>query len=204
MNEQVMLRIPVLLCLVHAAAGCANRTGETKDKESIERLHELEEDFLAPDRPEDGYDRILKEMEEKAKNLVYLEAGGKRLRAAVVYFCSSLTDRYRCPSLYADDTIHLTEFPDQYPAAELDGESLEKLKLIRFDGAGDETPEVYTGDPGRMHGSGYDEIRRIHAGKDGFLGIELVNPHAPQIVFTVVKSGGDRLFRKYVWILEPR
>ena len=201
--KELVKGIPVFLCLAHAASGCAAGTGEVKDKKSLARLHELEKDLFGPDRAEEGYDRIVKEMEEKAKNLVYLEAGGKRHRAAAVYFCSSLTDRYRCQSVHADDTIHLTEFPDQYPAAVLDKESLQTVKLIRLDGAKDEFPEMYTGDPGLMHGSGYDEIRKIHAGKNGFMAIEVVNPHVPQVVFTIIRSSGESLFRKYVWVIDP-
>ena len=193
--------IPVL-CLAALLMGCGKKgVNAQAECAGLKRLHDLEKELETLDDPElASYEKLLAAMEKEAKGLLYLTSEGKEYRAAVVYFCPDLEDIYRCMSVIADDTIHLTEFPEQYAAVKVEG----GLVVQTGRGCPDELPMFYTGDPSEMHGSGYGKIKKVPMGEDGALQFNPINSKAPQVLFAIMKGKGDRLHRKYVWVLEPR
>ncbi|HOJ77995.1 MAG TPA: hypothetical protein PLZ08_04550 [Bacillota bacterium] len=162
-------------------------------------LVDLEKEFIAIDSPiSSDYEPILKKMNRKAKEMLYLTSDQKVEQAAIVFFGYDLEDNYSCQFLYADDTIHITEFPEVYTPIVITKET-----LVRFVSKYKEQDlKFYIGDPREMHETGYSTVKPVSIGANNQLLFEQEQTSQQMILFTIVKAPGDLLYKKYVWVLK--
>jgi hypothetical protein len=196
-----MMKIAPFALALLALAGCrcnAPPPPEPEEPPTRSRLQALEQELLtATDDPESDFDAMLHEIQVVAKKLIWIEAGGDSHQAVDVYLCSELEKDHVCRFIYADDTIHTTEFPERYAPVVIEGD--DQLR-VRCQGACPTSLEFHHGDPSEMHSSGYQDISAIPVSDSGVL--TLPDSSGQQILFTIVKQPGDNLYRKYVWVIE--
>jgi hypothetical protein len=138
----------------------------------------------------------------KVMNVVQLDAGGKRYPPALVYFCQALQDKYACASSIADDTIHMTEFPESYKLISLPGRS--KPRIVGIAPRNCDKFDLVAGDPTRLHASGYDAAIKLSATAIGEFTLPATNGSTRKILFLIVRRKGDVLYKKLVWVVSSR
>jgi len=196
------MRIPAGVAVLAAVPMACVNTARPPADDTIRRIHELEKKYLRMDAREiTSYIDLQKEMENEARKLLHLSVDELACRASAVYFCALVKDRFICPGPMADDTIHLTEFPEMYNLVRFDGGS--RLALRSLPGYLEDTPVPFVGDPGEMHSRGYDAVERVHPAEDGSFNLSPKDSSGgPQVLFTIVKGRGDFLYKKYVWVVK--
>lgn len=169
---------------------------------------ELEQAILANDDPAglDAHDRLWAALKTNVQPRIGLRVRNAVFYAAEIYICPQLSGEsgLECRYLYADDTLHLTEFPESYLAVPWPPPYAAESECLRVDVA----PEVdraalvfYRGEPGAMHVTGYRAVTPVTLLPDGAL---LLPEHATgrtSVVFTIVRFPDEFLFKKYVWVV---
>jgi hypothetical protein len=76
----------------------------------------------------------------------------------------------------------------------------DKLKLNVDTGYKTTQLDFYTGDSKEMHGG--KPLKKLKLQPDGMLDFRFVGSQKDQVLFTIVKGKGDRLYKKYVWVIR--
>jgi hypothetical protein len=169
----------------------------------VEQLHVIENKLLDPstESPTGCFDRVLREqMDRVAEKLIYLttiSAPAQKYQKAVVFDCSELKELI-CRGYSADDTAHTLEFLDVGQVIPL--KIADKLKVNVETGYKTTQLDFYTGDHEAIHGG--KTLQKLKVQADGTLDFRFVGSQKDQVLFTIVKGKGDRLYRKYVWVIR--
>ncbi len=185
-----LFQFVVFTFFLAASSSCSrSRHAPVKDP-----LPGLEAQLSASD--ETTFEARQAELAEKAKSLLSLVSDKKQYPACVVYTCRELTEEFVCLGSFADDTIHIAEFPETCSAIEVINSQLQISEQLGVD---PEKMVFYLGDPGEMHQSGYATIRKIVVNGDVLkLPKELSEA---QVLFTIIKRQQDLYYKKYVWLI---
>jgi hypothetical protein len=177
-----------------------------KDIEQLEpvtRLHQIEKKLVDPStyHPTGCFDAELrKQMDIEASRLVYLslnDSPWQKYQTEIVFDCGKL-EGLICRGYSADDTAHTLEFPEAYQAISLKAPA--KLKVNVDPRYSLTQMEFYTGNHDAMHGAGNPEKLAVQA--DGTLDFQFFGSEKEQVLFAIVKGKGDRLYKKYVWVVS--
>jgi hypothetical protein len=169
----------------------------------VEQLHVLENKLFDPSSysPTGCFDRVLREqMDRVARKLIYLttiSAPTQNYQKAVIFKCSELKALI-CRGYSADDTAHILEFLDVDQVIPL--RVADKLKVNVDTGYKTTQLDFYTGDSEAMHGG--KPLQKLNIQADGTLDFRFVGSHKDQVLFAIGKGKGDRLYRKYVWVIR--
>jgi hypothetical protein len=170
----------------------------------VEQLHIIENKLFDPSSysPTGCFDRVLREqMDLVARKLIYLttiSAPTQKYQKAVIFDCSELKELI-CRGYSADDTAHILEFLDVVQVIPL--KAADKLKVNVHTGYKTTQLDFYTGDSESMHG-GSKPFQKLKIRTDGTLDFRFVGSQKDQVLFAIVKGNGDRLYKKYVWVIR--
>ncbi|WP_404789291.1 hypothetical protein [Altericista sp. CCNU0014] len=169
----------------------------------VEQLHLVENKLLDPstESPTGCFDRVLREqMDRVARKLIYLTTIGaptQKYQKAVIFDCSELKELI-CKGYSADDTAHTLEFLDVVQVIPL--RVTDKLRANVDTGYKTTQLDFYTGDTEAMHGG--EPLQKLKLQTNGTLDFRFVDSKKDQVLFAIAKGKGDRLYRKYVWVIR--
>jgi hypothetical protein len=169
----------------------------------VEQLHVIENKLFDPSSysPTGCFDRVLREqMHRVSGKLIYLttlSAPTRKYQKAVIFDCYELKELI-CKGYSADDTAHTLEFLDVVRVIPL--RVADKLK-VNVDNSYKTTQlDFYTGDSEAMHGG--KPLQKLKIQTDGTLDFRFVGSTKDQVLFAIAKGKGDRLYKKYVWVVR--
>ncbi|NJM78077.1 MAG: hypothetical protein HC852_22780 [Acaryochloridaceae cyanobacterium RU_4_10] len=189
---------------------CQQRTQEakaflqpTEKLALVEQLHRIENKLFdrSVDDPTGCFDKVLREQIDRVANqLVYLTTTStptQKYQKAVIFDCSKLK-QLTCQGPYADDTAHTLEFLDVVQVIPF--KAADRLRVnINADYTTTQI-DFHTGDHDAMHGSANPQ--KLKQQSDGTLEFRFVGSEKDQVLFAIVKGDGDRLYKKYVWVIR--
>ncbi len=164
-------------------------------------IQELEQAIHSNNDPQlSSHDRLWRLLKEQIKYRITLQTD-TTYYAAEIYICRELSGdfTFRCSYLYADDSIHLPEFPEIYTPLPWP-RSGEKIQVQIAPQVSEKDIEFYLGDTSEMHRSGYRSVKRLNLSKDGILTVESKNNKHVQVLFTIVKGNNELFYKKYVMV----
>lgn len=169
----------------------------------VEQLHVIENKLFDPssESPTGCFDQVLRaQMDRVAGKLIYLtplSAPTQKYQKAVIFDCYELK-KLICQGYSADDTAHTLEFLDVVQVIPL--RRTDKLKVNVDTGYKTTQLDFYTGNSEAMHGG--KPLQKLKIKTDGTLDFRFVSSTKDQVLFAIVKGKGDRLYKKYVWVIR--
>jgi hypothetical protein len=181
----------------------ADESGEIRAAEEQHKLRELEEQILTFDDPTgESYENLLDALTSLVRKRMTLRVGDRTYEAAEIYFCQEFSGdcELQCVLNYADDTAHLTEFPELYTPVELDNQDI--VLQVASDLQNDDLA-VYLGDPDAMHDSDCAGVSELTISAKGTLALKPADIQKESVLFAIAKGENDLLYKKYVWVIRP-
>lgn len=139
---------------------------------------------------------ILSEIQKSVSKKIILSFNERDVIPSYITFSDKIMKKFECRNLYADDTIHVTEF--DFP--EIEFKSNDKVSLS-MDKSFINITGFYIGDPGAMHDSGYRKIKKVKV-EHNFLDLSFIKENREEILFTIIKSMETNFYYKVVWIIK--
>jgi hypothetical protein len=191
---------------------CQQRTQEAKaflpliEKLTlVEQLHRLENKLFdgSLDDPTGCFYNLLRgESHRIANKLVYLTTTStpvQKSEKAVIFDCNELK-KLICRGYSADDTPHILEFVDAVGVISL--RANDKLKVNVDSSYKTIKLDFYTGDSKAIHSG--KKLQKLKIQPDGTLDFNFVIPKKDRVLFAIAKGDGDRLYKKYVWVIRAK
>jgi hypothetical protein len=180
----------------------ADESGEIRASEEQRQLRALEEQILTfADPTSESYENLLDALTNLVRKQMTLRVGDSTYEAAEIYFCQELSEdcELQCVLNYADDTAHLTEFPELYTPVGLDSQdiALQIAPVLQNDDLA-----VYLGDPDAMHDSDCPRVRELIISEKGALALKPDEIQQESVLFAIAKGESDLLYKKYVWVIR--
>jgi hypothetical protein len=197
----VIIAIPFLIVLGWTSLP-ADEAGEIRALEEQHKLRELEEQILTFDDPtSESYENLLDALTNLVRKRMTLRVGDSTYEAAEIYFCQELSGdcELQCVLNYADDTAHLTEFPELYTPVGVDNQDIvfQVAPTLQNDDFA-----VYLGDPDAMHDSDCAGVRELTISAKGTLALKSAEIQKESVLFAIAKGESDLLYKKYVWVIR--
>jgi len=182
----------------------ADESGEIRAAEEQRQLCELEAQILTfADPTGESYENLLDALTNLVRKRMTLRVGDNTYEASEIYFCQELSGdcELQCVLNYADDTVHLTEFPELYTPVGLDSQdlALQVAPVLQNDDLA-----VYLGDPGAMHDSDCAGVRELIISAKGTLALKPDEIQQESVLFAIAKGENDLLYKKYVWVIRQQ
>lgn len=195
--------LAALAVLLPFSLGCRRPPPpEPTPSEDQVKLQRLQHDMLAAgDESQRDWEALLHESETVAKRLLVLTDGQDTYPAVDVYMCTEPEDEFECRFIHADDTIHTTEFPGRFVPVQVSPDT--PLHLTCPDATCPSTT-FHLGDPALMHDTGYEDVKTVPVSEAGVLSLPTLAPDTRYVLFTLVRNPGEKMVRKYVWVIEKR
>ncbi len=137
-----------------------------------------------------------------AKKLLVIRDGLEVHEAVDVYFCKKPEAVHECRFVHADDTVHTTEFPERYVPIVVTPDTV--LSLFCPAPACPAKHRLMMGDPFAMHVAGHGAAVSVPVSVDGTMDLAALPAGKEMLLFTLVKTGAEELYRKYVWVVTKR
>jgi hypothetical protein len=169
----------------------------------VEQLHVIENKLfdLSSYSPTGCFDEVLrKQVDRVANKLFYLTIASiptQKYQKVIIFKCGTLK-KLICQDYSADDTAHTLEFIDIVQVIPL--KAAEKLKVNIDTDYKITKLDFYTGDHEAMHEG--KTLQKLKVQTDGTLDFRFVGSQKDQVLFTIIKGKGDRLYKKYVWVIH--
>lgn len=163
---------------------------------SLNNLQDLEKKYIESENFDEST-KLFEKISIEAKNLISLTFDDKEFLATAVFICTELTEDIVCRGVYADDTNHVAEM--LAPRILLTPNKKIKVNIKVADLA--TNIQFYTSIAKEVT---KETAKKVTLTVDGILDIPIINEDEDQVLFAIVKGKGDLLYKKYVWVIEPK
>jgi hypothetical protein len=169
----------------------------------VEQLHLIENKLFDPstESPTGCFDEVLrKQVDRVANKLFYLTIASvptQKYQKVIIFKCGTLK-KLICQGYSADDTAHTLEFIDIVQVIPL--KAAEKLKVNIDTDYKITQLDFYTGDHKAIHEG--KPLQKLKVQTNSTIDFRFVGSQKDQVLFAIVKGNGDRLYKKYVWVIR--